>query len=105
MLFQQDGASVHTSRSSKQWLADKGVTMFNDSVWSPNSPDLNPIEHLWPLVSVQLRDHFFSSKEDLWSSLEVAFHAVDRQHTLNLYGSMQRRLVAVSRCSGAHTKY
>ena len=79
--------------------------MFNDGVWPAHSPDLNIIEHLWPLVNRQLTDRYFSNKDDLWEALEVAFKAVPKEQILNLYGSCERRLVAVQVARGAHTKY
>ena len=44
-LFQQDGATCHTSRKTKQWFVDKGVVLLNG--WPSNSPDLSPIEQVW----------------------------------------------------------
>jgi transposase len=101
----QDGASIHQSKSTKEWLAANGVKLFNDGIWPAHSPDLNPIEHLWPHVTRQLSDRYYNTKDDLWNALEIAFKAVDRQIILNLYGSMVRRLVAVQTARGGHTKY
>ena len=105
VFFMQDGASIHQSHSTKNWLAAKGVKLFNDGVWPAHSPDLNPIEHVWPLVTAQLSERYYNTKDDLWDALEVAFKAVDKNKILSLYGSMQRRLVAVQVARGGHTKY
>ncbi len=43
LIFQQDLAPAHTSKSTKSELNDHGVGVLD---WSANSPDLNPIENL-----------------------------------------------------------
>jgi len=44
VLFQSDCTPVHKARSIKTWLSEFGV----DELYSlAQSPDLNPIEHLW----------------------------------------------------------
>ena len=49
--FQQDGAPVHRARATFAWLNTNSVRMLNKGQWPAHSPDMNPIEHLWPMVS------------------------------------------------------
>jgi transposase len=105
VYFQQDGASIHQSKSTKEWLARQGVRLLNGGVWPAHSPDLNPVEHVWPYVTRQLEDRVFNSKDDLWSALESAFAAVPPAAIQKLYTSMSRRLAAVLVARGGNTKY
>ncbi len=100
-----DGASVHTAKTTCDWLKKHSVKMFNDGEWPAQSPDLNIVEHIWPFVSKTLEDQVFANVEDLWAGLQVGFAKVTQQQVLGLYGSMQRRLAAVLVANGAHTKY
>ena len=50
-LFQHDCAPVHKARSMKKCMNEFGVEELD---WPAQSPDLNPIEHLWDEIEQRL---------------------------------------------------
>lgn len=78
-IFQQDGASSHTSPGTKKVLKQ---LMGADRVlegWPANSPDLSWIENIWALVDKYLRREEFKDLDDfkaaivrIWSGIKIS---------------------------------
>jgi transposase len=69
------------------------------------SPDINPIEHLWPLVLRELNGAIFAGKDQLWSALQEAFACIKPDQVKALYRSMPNRMAAVLSAKGGPTRY
>ena len=103
--FQQDGCPSHKSMMVRRFLQRKRISQLNNGVWPANSPDLNPVEHIWPMVSRQLQGKVFDTCEHLWHALRAAFKDIPQAAILKLYCSMDSRCKAVIEAKGGPTHY
>lgn len=102
-LFQQDNAPAHAAKSTANFLAQKRVTTL---FWPGNSPDLNPIEHVWSDMSRRLGARGRpANAEELWNWVMEEWDRTDIRYIHSLYHSMPNRLKEVLDNEGGHTHY
>ena len=53
-LDQQDNVPYHKAKMVQDWFEEHNHE-FEVLTWPPNSPELNPIEHLWDVLDKQVR--------------------------------------------------
>ncbi|GBC21983.2 IS630 family transposase [Rhizophagus irregularis DAOM 181602=DAOM 197198] len=101
-IFQDDNAPIHTARVVKSWEEENEV---NSLPWQ--SPDLNPIEHLWDELERQVWVHkpLPKNRENLWEILQEEWSNIEADKYQNLISSMPRRISAVINSKGYPTKY
>ena len=51
-VFMDDNAPCQQSQAVIRWLQSKGLKQME--VWPPQSPDLNPIKHVWDILEAKL---------------------------------------------------
>ncbi len=101
-LFQHDNDPKHTSKATVVFLKKNRVKVIQ---WPSMSPDLNPIEHLWGILKRQVEHHSPSSIQSLKEVLLEEWKKIDLAKCRQLVHSMPRRLGAVIKNHGGHTKY
>ena len=87
----------------KKWFQDKEIDVIN---WPAQSPDLNPIEHLWDHLKRKLRvSPPPRNLDQLWDQVQEIWNAIDNDVCLQLVRSMPKRLKEVRKSKGRYTKY
>ena len=76
-------------------------------VWPAQSPDLNPIEHLWGYLKRRLAEHENppSGIYELWKRIQMDWEEISVAECQKLIESMPRRIEAVLKAKGGYTKY
>ena len=101
-IFQQDNASPHTSRSTRQWFSAHKIEVLD---WPAQSPDLNPIENLWDIISRRLQSQTWRKPDEVWERISHIWNTMSIAITNQLIQSIPYRLQAVIEAHGGHTKY
>lgn len=104
IVFQHDNDPKHTAKKTTEWLQNVGMEVLD---WPPQSPDLNPIEHLWDYFKRKLSDFPTTptSIRELWERAEQVWNEIPPEKCLDLIDSMPRRVAAVLKAKGGHTAY
>ena len=101
-LFQQDNDPKHKAKNTQLWLLYNTPKRLETP---PQSPDLNPIEHLWQYLETQIRKRHISNKRDLQNALKEEWENIPPSYCADLVKSMPSRIQAVIAAKGNPTKY
>lgn len=103
-FFQQDNASSHMSKSTRNWFRSHQIPIFSHPASSPN---MNPIEGVWHELKHIIRAS--PNPPTSLHSLKTAIHAAWDElsiETVNKYvGTMEQRIQAIIHVRGGHTCY
>ncbi|KAG1123624.1 hypothetical protein G6F37_014066 [Rhizopus arrhizus] len=72
IYFQQDNHPKHTSKVAKAWFEENNFNSKFIYSLSAQSPDLNPIEHIWHHLKLRLSAYETRAKgvHELWDRIE-----------------------------------
>ena len=103
-MFQHDNATSHTARDTVTFLRTKNIDFIDD--WPANSPDLNPIEHVWDSLDrrSRRRSNLPVNVNELRQALSQEWNTITQAGINTLDKSMRRRCTAVVNSRGGHTR-
>ncbi|KAK0133438.1 Transposable element Tcb2 transposase [Merluccius polli] len=104
--FQQDNAPCHKARIISDWFLEHD-NEFTVLKWPPQSPDLNPIEHLWDVVEREIRimDVQPTNLQQLRDAIMSIWTKLSEECFQYLVESVPRRIKAVLKAKGGPTRY
>jgi transposase len=91
VIFQHDNDPKHRCKLAVKTLRRLGLNVM---IWPSQSPDMNPIEHLWDYIDRLLRKRkkHFSSRDSLWLELEVIIENKHTEFCQKLISTMPQRV-------------
>jgi len=108
-IFQHDNDPKHTAKVTKAYLEEINLTEEAGRLlyWPAQSPDLNPIEHMWAYLKMQLAKYPTppKSSQELWDRVSTEWYKIPVDYCRALIRSMPTRIKAVYSAKGKHTKY
>ena len=77
-IFQQDGASCHTSEKTiNQLKQNLGISYIGPDKWPPNSPDLNPLDYfVWNEIENRMKSKKFNDRDGLIKNIKETVNEI-----------------------------
>ncbi|CAK9829697.1 Transposable element Tc1 transposase [Anthophora retusa] len=101
-ILKMDNDPKHVCKVAKKYYNENNIQLLP---WPAQSPDLNPIEHMWDHLNRNVPEHCRNNKQLFQRALLKAWSEID-QNTINiLIESMPKRLQEVINNRGYQTSY
>jgi len=101
-IFQQDNDPKHCSKLAKNFFTNNKINVLS---WPPQSPDLNPIEHLWAELERRIFLSDRTSIKKFEDALKKTFDSISIDYCKKLVNSIPQRLRKVISAKGLNTPY
>lgn len=101
-IFQQDNDPKHRSKLAREYFTAKKTKLMS---WPSQSPDMNPIEHLWIHLKAKIRARSPRNMKELKQVTKEEWERIDPAFCKKLVLSMKERVCAMFLAKGGHTRY
>ena len=104
LTYQQDNATIHSSRSTIAYLASEKIDVMK---WPACSPDANIIENVWGILvrRVYANGQQYATTNDLKAAIIKEWEKLDTGLIRKLYDSMPNRIFDIISKNGAQIQY
>ena len=101
-LLMHDNARSRVAEVCQQFLHDVGTDAMD---WPARSPDLNPIEHIWDILSRSIHRRHVAPQtvQELTDALIQVWEEIPQENICRLIRCMPRRCREVIQARGGHT--
>ncbi len=104
--FQQDGAPAHRARETIELLGSETPDFIPPTLWPPNSPDLNPVDHkIWSVMQERVYRTKVRDIEDLRQRIVQVWDEFDQGIIDASVKEWRRRLRACVAANGGHFEH
>jgi len=103
-IFQHDNDPKHKCKKVQNYLENKDYKVLD---WPSQSPDLNPIEHVWQQLKVAIHNRGSKAKslDDVFNIVQEEWDNFSMANLQKLVDSMPQRCQEVIAAKGGHTHY
>lgn len=102
-VFQQDSAPAHTACIVQSWMEDDFDMFWPKEIWSPSSPDANPLDYcLWGVVEMQANKCRHPDVDHLKAAIVQEMGNLPRTQVVKACERFRPRLEAIIAANGGY---
>lgn len=95
---------IQNTKIAKKTLKELDIEVME---WPAQSPDMNPMEHIWDHIKRELRklNKQYSTKDALWDDLRTILERKHTKYCQKLITTMPERIKDLKKAKGFSTRW